>query len=180
MSIDKGVNLPCFVAFHGFAPRPCPYSQWLPRVCLLPECPKDKCDWRTASLGAFPLGCHQVSVPAAPGYALPSFFIDTTGEKRHYHHFGASIFAVLLEKTELWRMGCSIQAALSPEGLSSSVSSVQKSPQRSFEFGLAIQFLGNVLPLRSEEQLWHSFSAKISLFFWDCSEAQQLSNHCIF
>lgn len=57
MSIDKGVNLPCFVAYHRFAPRPVPTVGGCP-VCaiLFPECPKDKCGWRTASMGALPLG----------------------------------------------------------------------------------------------------------------------------
>lgn len=70
MSIDKGVNLPCLVAScHTLLPDPVPtVSGCHTCAVLLPECPKYKCGFGTASLGEHPLGCSQVSVPAAPGY----------------------------------------------------------------------------------------------------------------
>ena len=168
MSIDKGVNLPCLVAScHTLLPDPVPtVSGCHTCAVLLPECPKYKCGFGTASLGELPLGFNQVSVPAAPGYFGGYLSSQTQQGKTGATTILEPPFVQSYQRRpELGRMGCSIQAAVSPEGLASPIPTVQKSPQRSFEFGLAVQLLGNTLPSRSEEQLWHSFSAKLSLLF---------------
>lgn len=132
MSIDKGVNLPCLVAScHTLLPDPVPtVSGCHTCAVLLPECPKYKCGFGTASLGELPLGFNQVSVPAAPGYFGGYLSSQTQQGKTGATTILEPPFVQSYQRRpELGRMGCSIQAAVSPEGLASPIPTVQKSPR---------------------------------------------------
>lgn len=174
------MNLPCLVAYlHILLPDPVPAVSGC-HICAVFSVPKIRVAAGQPAWGHFPWGAIKSMSLQLQGTHCHLSSKTQQGKIGTYHCFRASICAVLLETTWTGEDGKQHPGScVSWSFILFNSYCAEEIPEKfSVWFGPSVS--GQCFLSRCEEQLWHSFSARFSLFFWDCIEAQWLSNRYTF